>query len=95
MATKTAEGWLRGVIPHTSDCACMGCHADGRYDTYCGAFCEHTPFQVELAIENVLHYDLSQERRLWGKGVADTAFRVLKAELVAQILYAEWPEARS
>ena len=36
--------------PHPSDCACMRCHADGRYDTYCQVQCEHMAEPVKAAL---------------------------------------------
>ncbi len=94
MAVTTTEERPTDWPAHVSDCACMGCHAVGRYDTYCGVVCEHTPSAFEVALNDVLVYDMLRQRRLHGEHAAYAEFRALKSRLVAVTLRARWPEVR-
>ena len=81
------------TVMHLSDCACPQCHAEGRYDTYCGLHCEHTEQAVDSAFNTL---QIWQAQR--GDDESEAAWameRVLKFRVIDAALKADWPHERT
>ncbi len=77
---------------HFSDCACPQCHAEGRYETYCGLNCEHTEQAVDSAFTKLM---LWQSQRGDDESLQSWAQqRVLMFRVIDAVLKTDWERER-